>query len=251
MKSELPPTLRNLAKHQYGVMSRAQALRGGLTSDMIKFRVSSGRWRQLHRGVYATFTGSPGRGAQLWAAVLVAGPGAVLSHETAAELHRLTDRRAEVIHVTVPLQRQVVAGSWLVVHRSARALDGVEAYSNPPRTTIEETVLDLAQTAKSFDDVCDWVTRALARDLTNETRLRGAMSVRKKLRWRADLEALVVAADNGDHSVLEFRYHRDVERAHRLPEPVGRCRSPVPAAAAAAGTACTSHMAWWSSWTGG
>ena len=62
---------------------------------MIKFRVSSGRWRQMHPGVYATFTGEPSRGARLWAAVLSADPGAALSHETAAELHRLTDKPTE------------------------------------------------------------------------------------------------------------------------------------------------------------
>ena len=44
------------------------------------------------------------------------------------------------------------------------------------------------------------------------------MSARTKLRWRADLRELVAAAASGDHSVLEFRYHRDVERAHGLPE---------------------------------
>ena len=38
-----------------------------------------------------------------------------------------------------------------------------------------------------------------------------------KLRWRADLlQALEDVAD-GVHSVLEYRYIRDVERAHRLP----------------------------------
>ena len=80
-------------------------------------------------------------------------------------------------------------------------------------------MLDLTQTAKTFDDVCGWVTRAFARELTDETRLREAMGARTKLRWRADLHELIVAADGGDHSVLEFRYHRDVERAHGLPEP--------------------------------
>jgi len=79
-------------------------------------------------------------------------------------------------------------------------------------------VLDLTQTAKTFDDVCGWVTRAIARELTDETRLSGAMSARLRLRWRADLHELIVAAAGGDHSVLEFRYHRDVERAHGLPE---------------------------------
>jgi len=31
---------------------------------------------------------------------------------------------------------------------------------------------------------------------------------------------LIAAAAGGDHSVLEYRYDRDVERAHGLPEPV-------------------------------
>jgi hypothetical protein len=44
------------------------------------------------------------------------------------------------------------------------------------------------------------------------------MSARKKLRWRTELQELIAAAAGGDHSVLEFRYDRDVERAHGLPE---------------------------------
>jgi hypothetical protein len=46
------------------------------------------------------------------------------------------------------------------------------------------------------------------------------MQRRTKLRWRADLKELISAAAAGDHSVLEYRYDRDVERAHGLPEPV-------------------------------
>jgi len=80
-------------------------------------------------------------------------------------------------------------------------------------------VLDLTQTAATFDDVCGWVTRAFARDLTDEARLSAAITQRTKLRWRADLHELIVAAASGDHSVLEFRYERDVERAHGLPPP--------------------------------
>jgi hypothetical protein len=220
MDSELPSTLRNLDRYQYGIVSRSQALRAGLTVDMIKFRVRSGRWRQIHPGIYATFTGSPGRTAQLWAAVLSAGHGAMLSHETAAELHRLTDKPTDLIHVTVPRHRHVAAVRGVSLHRCTRAVEAVLGHSNPPRTRVEETVLDLTQTAATFDDVCGWVTRAFARDLTDETRLRRAMSARKKLRWRADLDGLITAAADGDHSVLEFRYDRDVERAHGLPEAI-------------------------------
>ncbi len=219
MERHLPPALRNHARYQSGVISRPQALRAGLTADTIKFRLGSGRWRQMHRGVYATFSGEPSRNALLWAALISVGHGAVLSHETAAELQGLTDKRADLIHITVPSPRHLVAVPGVTLHRSTRALDIVQGHMYPPRTTVEETVLDLTQSAASFDDVCGWVTRAFARDLTDETRLRTAMSARTKLRWRADLDELIVAAAGGDHSVLEFRYHRDVERAHGLPEP--------------------------------
>ena len=220
MASEYPYTLRDLAMHQGGVVSRSQALKSGLSVGRIKFRVSSGRWQQLHPGVYATFTGGPGRSALLWAAVLAAGPGAMLSHETAAELQRLTDKPVQTIHVTVPSQRRVRVAADVTIHRSGRAVEAVQRDSNPPRSRVEETVLDLTQTAATFDDVCGWVTRAFARDLTDEPRLRAAMRQRPKLRWRADLCELIVAAAGGDHSVLEYRYDRDVERAHGLPEPV-------------------------------
>ena len=220
MESELPATLRSLARHQSGVVSRSQALRAGISADMIKFRVRSGWWRPVHRGVYLTFTGTPGRGAQLWAALLGAGPGAVLSHETAAELQRLSDQPAETIHVTVPWQRRIAAACGVSPHRSRRAGQIVLERSNPPRTRVEETVLDLTQTAATFDDVCGWVTRAFARDLTDAGRLRAAMELHTRLRWRPDLQELIAAAASGDHSVLEYRYDRDVERAHGLPEPV-------------------------------
>jgi hypothetical protein len=143
----------------------------------------------------------------------------VLSHQTAAELHGLADKVADPIHVTVPWQRRVVAVSGVSIHRSRRSSEAALGYTSPPRTKIEDTVLDLTQTAQSFDDVCAWVTRAFARDLTDEARLRKAVSARAKLRWRTDLHGLIAAAADGDHSVLEFRYDRDVERAHGLPEP--------------------------------
>ncbi len=220
MGRELSRALRNLASIQSGILSRPQALRAGMTTDMIKSRVSSGRWRPLYRGVYATFTGPPGRRAQMWAAFLSAGPGAVLSHETAAELHQLTDKVTDPIHVTVPHWRHVAFAQGVCLHRSVRAVEAAERNAYPPRTTVEETVLDLTQTAGTFDDVCGWVTRAFARELTDETRLCAAAKARTKLRWRADLYELIAAAAGGDHSVLEFRYDRDVERAHGLPEPI-------------------------------
>jgi hypothetical protein len=185
---------------------------------LIRSRVRRQAWLPLYPGVYTILTGPPGRSARLWAAVLYSGPGALLSHETAAELHGLADTPSDPIYVTVPGHRRVIPAKGISIYRSARALETVQGRTYPLRTRVEETVLDLTQTAATFDDVCGWVTRAFARDLTDEARLRKAMSARPKLRWRTDLDELIAVAADGDHSVLEYRYDRNVERAHGLPE---------------------------------
>jgi len=78
-------------------------------------------------------------------------------------------------------------------------------------------VLDLAQLASTLDEACGWITKACGRRLTTEEKLRTALAMRKKMRWRTELVDILAAAGDGIHSVLEYRYLRDVERAHGLP----------------------------------
>ena len=162
------------------------------------------------------FTGLPPRATWLWAAILSAGEGAVLSHQTAAELHGLIDCPADAIYVTVPSTRRV-ATRGLIIRTSGRVEQARQPNRAPPRTSVEETVLDLVQLAPGFDDACGWITKACAKRLTTEEKLRAALAMRKKMRWRAELEDVLAAAGSGIHSVLEYRYLRDVERAHGLP----------------------------------
>jgi len=140
----------------------------------------------------------------------------VLSHQTAAELHKLIDSSAEMIFVTVPSTRRVKVRG-IVIRFSGRIAEAAQANREPPRTTVEETVLDLVELARTFDDACGWITRACGRRLTTEKKLRATMAMRKKMRWRAELGDVLAAAGDGIHSVLEYRYLRDVERAHGLP----------------------------------
>jgi predicted transcriptional regulator of viral defense system len=216
MNYDIPARLGERARRQAGAISRQQLLAAGLTPQMITTRLERGRWQMLYRGVYAVFNGPPPRESLLWAAVLRAGPGAVLSHLTAAELHGLLDSPAEAIFVTVPSTRRVKT-SGLVIRVSERIGEATQLNREPPRTSVEETVLDLVELALTFDDACNWITRACGRRLTTEKKLRDAMSVRKKMRWRVKLDDVLAAAGDGIHSVLEYRYLRDVERAHGLP----------------------------------
>jgi Transcriptional regulator, AbiEi antitoxin len=233
--SDLPGTLtrmaerwsaefHELAARQSGVVAARQLTQAGVTKSAINSKIRTGRWRRMHRGVYATFSGEPTRLAQLWAAVLCAGPGAMLSHQSAAELARLADRPTELIHVTVPITRRVDKTPGIVVHYSTRAREALHPARLPPQTRIEETVLDLASAAQTLDDACGWVTRSLQRGLTTQAGLGHYLELRPKIRWRSELAELLTLDAAGLHSALELRYRRDVERPHGLPRGTRQAR---------------------------
>ena len=206
-----------LAVDQSGVITTRQAVRLGVTPDVIRARLDAGAWRRIHTGVYATFSGEPGRAALLWAAVLRVGPQAVLSFQTAAELHGLIRRQAPLIHLTVPADHHLRHVRGLVIHRSVRAAEGRHPVLLPPRTRVEETALDLAAAALCFDDAVGWLAAACAGRLTTPARLQAAMAQRVKMPFRAGLAAALADVAAGASTLLELRYLRDVERPHGLP----------------------------------
>jgi hypothetical protein len=218
MGSNIPPSLRRIIAEQAGVVSRRQVLSAGVSRSTIASKVKHGLWQQLHPGVYGAFTGAVTWEVRLWAAVLYAGPGALLSHETAAEVLGLTDRRSPAIQVTIPASRRVRPPQGVAIHRSAfdyprwRPQRGL-----PPHTFYADTIIDLVAAADNLDDVVGWVSRGIARNLVNEGQLKAAAAARRRFRWRDQIDEVIERVAGGSHFPLEFRYDRDVERAHGLP----------------------------------
>jgi hypothetical protein len=215
--TQLPEPCRRLLKVQRGVVATWQADQAGITPSQMRSFARWGRWQRLHLGVYATFTGEPPPDARIWAAVLRAGPQAILSHETAAELHGLRDRHTTPLHVTVPKSQRLDPICGIVIHRSSRVLEARDPGLLPPRTSIDETVLDLVQTAASFDDVVALLARSCQRQLTKPFLLSESLRLRAKSRWRSEIDVALRDIADGVHSPLEYRYVRDVERRHGLP----------------------------------
>jgi hypothetical protein len=220
MPIDIPPQALELLAAQGNLIARGQDVESGIAPHTMRNRVRSGRWQRLQRGVYATFSGDPARETALWAALLRAGPGAILSHQTAAEQHGLIDKPSPVITITVPAARhparmRPIPG--LVVHRSDAISRTRHPAMVPPCTRVEDTVLDLIQAARTFDDACAWICRAIGRRRTTAERIRRAMDARKKMRWRREIAIALGDADEGALSVLEYRYVRRVERPHGLP----------------------------------
>jgi hypothetical protein len=207
---------------QHGIVDRGQALAVGFSRRQIEYRLKSAAWRTVYPTVYATFSGPISREARLWAAVRLAGDGAMLSHQTAAEVHGILDKPLDAdIHITVPCRRRPVQHHLMrgvVIHRSDQSKPQFVGPFTLPRTTVEDTVLDLVTSAPTFDRAYAWIARAVSRKLATVSALRVALARRRRIRWRGWLnEALEDAAD-GVHSSLELRYVRDVEGAHGLPK---------------------------------
>jgi predicted transcriptional regulator of viral defense system len=204
---------------QADAIARRQSSEAGINQETMRNWVRSGRWQRLQRGVYATFSGSPARETMLWAALLRVGPDAVLSHRTAAERHGLIDEPSSLIAITVPAARHPgrtrIPG--VTVYRSDAILRTRHPAMLPPCTRVEDTVLDLIEAARSFDDAYAWICRAIGRRRTTADRLRQAMDDRKKMRWRGEIALALGDAEGGALSVLEHRYVHRVERPHGLP----------------------------------
>lgn len=224
MNVRLTRECRELVLHQRGVVARWQAPRPA-DADAMESLLRSGRWQRLYRGVYAAHTGPPSRECLLWAAVRRCGPGAALSHYTAAELDGFGERHGEAVHVSIPGDRRVSVprdeGDHLVpivVHRAGRLPAITHPARTPPRTRVQDTVLDLGEVARSFDVAFYWLSAACSQRLVTPAQIRQAAQARKKLRWRADLAVALAEISDGVTSNLERGYARAVEQPHGLPK---------------------------------
>lgn len=104
------------------------------------------------RGVYATFTGPLPRDSWIAAALLYAGPAAVLSHRTAAEVWGMRPESPGPVHVTVPYRCSAISQPPLVVVHRSRAFDHITVDGRPPLTNRADTTIDLAVAEPSARD---------------------------------------------------------------------------------------------------
>lgn len=175
----------------------------------------------IHRNVYAVgHTRVPRRG-YWWAAVLAYGPGALLSHHTAAVLWGLQRSRKGPIHVTAGCGRQGIRrreGIW--VHRCKLAPEDRTRREGIPVTTVARTLFDFAEVApyealKGAAEEADRLKLLRLRELeTVCERGRGRRALRPMRRLLAELGV----PDEG-RSPLEIRFAKFL-RQHRLPAPV-------------------------------
>ena len=207
------------AAAHHGVFSRADAVRLGATYRIIRRRLVTNRWDELHPGVYR-LAGTPTSWRQeLLAACLTFGEEAVASHRAAAGLWKLDGVAPGTVEITVPRGRSRRRPiTFHEVNLPAVDLTSVDAI---PVTTPARTLIDLAAVLPR-DIIEEALDDALRRRLTSISRLRwriaelgrrpGIVVVRKLIRARTD-------AGETPQSVLETRLMRLIKQA-RLPTPI-------------------------------
>jgi very-short-patch-repair endonuclease len=214
---QLEADLQRILRTHDGVITRAQALDAGLSSDGLKARVRSGRWARPLRGVYAVSGMTDTAHRSLRIAIAAASPGAVASHWSAAWLWGLSDRppTAPVVSVNFP-RHPVLPG--VEVHRTEIPFDTARQ-RGLPCTPAVRTLIDCAATTTP-GHLAELIDRSLSLRVVTVAELAGPSGARR-LRGRGPLRQCLEARSmigGPAPSVLESRMAR-LFRRHRLPAP--------------------------------
>jgi hypothetical protein len=132
--------LQSLADRQAGRVSTAQFAAVGVDRTVVKRWTASGYLHVVHPRVYAVGHRAPSVEADLIAAVLYAGPGAMLSHATALWWLGLIDRQPGTIDVSTPRRCQSLRGVRVYGRRPCERA----WHKRLPTTSVEQALLDYA-----------------------------------------------------------------------------------------------------------
>jgi very-short-patch-repair endonuclease len=141
-RQEIDVLRARLASRQEGAVGRAQLAALGFSRDEIGHELDHGRLIRVHQGVYAVGHEALSDRGRMIAGLLAAGPGAALSHRTAAYLWKLTPSMPPFVDVTLT-DRTPRRRANLRVHHAQR-LD-TTTHQNLRVTTPLQTIAQLAQ----------------------------------------------------------------------------------------------------------
>ncbi len=182
--------IQDIAARQHGVVSRAQLLAAGVGAGALDRRAAAGRLVRLHRGVYRVGPVVAPRAPEM-AALLACGASSVISHHSAAALHRQFPPQGEP-EVSVPW-RSRLQRPHIRIHRAASLpsedvtrLDGLRV------TTPSRTLCDLAGVV-AFRDLERALAVTLNESRTTPSRIRAVLDRQPRRRGSRRLRALLDA----------------------------------------------------------
>lgn len=169
--------LWDLARGQHGVAARWQLVRLGFTPKAVEYALRVGRLHRLEwRGVYMVGRPELSRLGRLMAAVLVCGPYAVLSHDSAAALWEIRRHRGGDIVVSVPATGQRKKRRGIRVHRRNLEPGDIDRQRGIPVTSPRRTIIDMSARLNDRHAIERMIDRADANNLLRLPTLTAAVS---------------------------------------------------------------------------
>lgn len=157
-----PGQLAALLEQQYYVITRAQALRHAFTAAQIRTRLRpGGSWQKILPGVYSTLTGPVSADQLQMAALLYAGPGAVLTGAHAVRRHRLICPGGNDVDVLVPHDCQVRTCKHVRIHRTKRMPERVLTTGGIRYAPLARAVGDAVRLMVKVDEAKSLVAEAV------------------------------------------------------------------------------------------
>ena len=208
---------------QHGVVSHDQALTSGLTPDAVRWRLASGRWERVARGLYRVHHTPWTWEARAHALALRLGPGGALTLETAAHLHGVESRQPPVLTgAVVGRQVQRLTGTRVTRRRS---LDVVKR-KGLPVTSAATTVLDLtARPGVTWRETVHLVARWVHQGVVSVDEIDDCLAGLRRHPQRRVIARVLGPVSDGVESVLELQSLRRVVLAHGLPRPTLQTRA--------------------------
>jgi hypothetical protein len=205
-----------LAQRQHGHVTRRQLLGLGVGRGAITSSLESGRYVAVHWGVYCIGPRRNDPVSRAAAAVLACGPGALLSHQSAASLWGLLARWSFPLHVTARGERE---RPGILTHRCQSLNSSDNSLQLGVKVTSRaRTVLDIAPhlTQKQLTRLVNDARRNhhLGLDALNDVITRNPRHPGTKL-----LKPFIDDPSNPTASHLEDLFRAFIKR-YNLPEPV-------------------------------
>jgi hypothetical protein len=182
----------------HGVAARRELLDAGVGRRAIEHRLETGRYLRLYEGVYAIGHADLTVYGRRRAIVLACGPGAVLSHRSAAVAWGIRPDGAARWDVTVRKASPVWPAAPVNVRRHPTLRDHeITALDGIPTTTVGRTLLDLAA-AVTPHHLRRAVERANERELFDLTAVLATLEAHPRQRGRRHLVTLVAELQHHD-----------------------------------------------------
>lgn len=207
-----------IAAEQGGVVSRPQLLALGVSRGQIRANIAGRRWRKVRSQTVATHTGELTATGEQWAAVLEAGPRAVLDGASSLIASGLKGFDETTFRISVPKGSRRRRGAGLNVHQTRRYRATDRSPSGVPRTMAEVAAIHGALWAKSDKQAVLILTMAVQQGLTTAERL-GVPALRVKRDRRRQLVHLTILdLLDGVRAISEHEFAREC-RERGIPEP--------------------------------